>query len=81
MGNSFSSLRDTIAHICAAERIWIARLKGETLKELQKPGRLPDVGAARMKWAELEEDMREQLAKIAAGKRWRARSGTGPSRR
>ena len=48
MGNSVSSVRDTIAHICAAERIWITRLKGETPQGLQKPDRLPDVGAARM---------------------------------
>jgi uncharacterized damage-inducible protein DinB len=37
MGNSFSSVRDTIAHICAAERIWISRLKGENPPEIQKP--------------------------------------------
>ena len=27
MGNSFNLVRDTVAHICAAERIWITRLK------------------------------------------------------
>ena len=64
MGNSFSSVRDTIAHICAAERIWITRLKGETPQGLQKPDRLPDVDAARREWAELEGEMREQLARL-----------------
>ena len=47
MGNSFSSVRDTVAHICAAERIWIARLKGEKPQGLLTPDRLPDVDAAR----------------------------------
>ncbi len=64
MGNSFNSVRDTIAHICAAEDIWIARLKGEKPQGLKKPERLPDVEAARKEWAELEGEMREQLAKF-----------------
>lgn len=40
MGSSFTSVRDTIAHICAAERIWITRLKGEKPQGLQKADRL-----------------------------------------
>ena len=56
--------RDTIAHICAAERIWITRLKGEKLQGIQKPDRLPDVDAARKEWVELEVEMREQLARL-----------------
>lgn len=64
MGNSFSSVRDTVAHICAAERIWITRLKDETPQGFQKPDRLPDVEAARKEWAELEDEMLEQLARL-----------------
>jgi uncharacterized damage-inducible protein DinB len=64
MGNSFNSVRDTVAHICAAERIWITRLKGEMPQGLQKPDRLPDVDAARKEWAELEGEMRQQLARL-----------------
>jgi len=64
MGNSFSSVCDTVAHICAAERIWITRLKGEKPQGLQNPDRLPDVDAARKEWAELESEMREQLARL-----------------
>ena len=64
MGNSFSSVRDTIAHICAAERIWITRLKGEKPQDLQKPERLCDVDAARKEWVELECEMREQLGRL-----------------
>ena len=64
MGNSFSSIRDTVAHICAAERIWIRRLKGEKPLGLQNPDRLPDVDAARKEWAGLEGEMRQQLARL-----------------
>jgi uncharacterized damage-inducible protein DinB len=64
MGSSFSSVRDTVAHICAAERIWITRLKGEKPQALQNPARLPDVDAARKEWSDLEGEMREQLARL-----------------
>jgi uncharacterized damage-inducible protein DinB len=64
MGNSFSSVRDTVAHICAAECIWIRRLKGEKPQGLQNPDRLPNVEAARKEWAKLEGDIREQLTKL-----------------
>jgi uncharacterized damage-inducible protein DinB len=64
MGNSFSSVRDTVAHICAAERTWITRLKGEKPQGFPKPDRLPDVDAARKEWAELEGEMREQVARL-----------------
>ena len=64
MGNSFTSVRDTVAHICAAERIWITRLKGENPQGLQKPDRHRDVDAARKEWAELEGEMRDQLARL-----------------
>lgn len=58
-GNSFTSVGDTLAHICAAEHIWIARLKGEEPQELRKPDRFPDVGAARKEWTELEDEVCE----------------------
>jgi uncharacterized damage-inducible protein DinB len=64
LGNSFSSIRDPVAHICAAERIWIARLKGEPPQGLQKPERFPDVAAVRRESVELEGEMREQLARL-----------------
>jgi uncharacterized damage-inducible protein DinB len=64
MGNSFNSIRDTVAHICTAERMLITRLTGEKPQGLQKADRLPDVDAARKEWAELEGEMREQLARL-----------------
>ena len=64
MGSSFNSVRDTVAHICGAERIWITRLKGENPQGFQKPDRLCDVDAARKEWAELEGEMRDQLERL-----------------
>ena len=64
MGSSFSSIRDTIAHICGAERIWIARLKQEKPEGFPKPDRLSDIDTARQEWSELEGEMREQLKRL-----------------
>ncbi len=64
LGSSFSSVRDTIAHLCDAERIWIGRLKGEKPQGFQKPERFPDVAAARKEWTELEHEMRALLERL-----------------
>lgn len=64
MGNSFSSVCDTVEHICAAERIWIARLRGEKPRGFEAPHRLTDFDAARKEWVELEGEMHEQLGKL-----------------
>ena len=64
MANSFNSIRDTVAHICTAERIWITRLTGEKPQAHPKSDSLLDVDAARKEWAELEGEMREQLARL-----------------
>src|SRR5271170_4766595 len=37
MGSSFSSVRDTLAHICAAEWVWTERFQGRS------PSAFPDV--------------------------------------
>ncbi len=64
LGNSFSSVRDTIAHMCDAEFIWLSRWAGEQPTEFQRPDRMPDIMAAREEWAGLERRMREVLARF-----------------
>lgn len=64
MGNSFGSVRDTIAHICDAEFIWLSRWNGEQPTGFQKPERMPDVAAARKEWAEMERGIRGVLEKL-----------------
>ena len=36
LGNSFSSVRDTLAHICGGEWVWLQRFKGSS------PSAMPD---------------------------------------
>jgi uncharacterized damage-inducible protein DinB len=64
MGNSFGSVRDTVAHICDAEQIWLSRWRGEQPTGFQKPDRMTDVAAARREWADLEREMREALERL-----------------
>jgi uncharacterized damage-inducible protein DinB len=64
MGNSFSSVRDTIAHICDAESIWLARWEGLQPTGFQSPDRVPDLAAARAEWSGLERRMRETLVRL-----------------
>lgn len=54
MGSSFSSVRDTLAHICAAEWIWLERFQGRSPSALPKT-EFPDVKALREHWTAQEE--------------------------
>ncbi|KAA6459062.1 DUF664 domain-containing protein [Acidobacteria bacterium AB60] len=64
MGSSFSSVRDTLAHVCGGEQIWVSRLKGETPQGMPKLDRFADAEAVRREWADLEAEMRTQLARL-----------------
>lgn len=59
MGSSFGSVRDTIAHLCDAESIWLARWHGGQPTGFQKLDRIPDLETARKEWADLESGVRE----------------------
>jgi uncharacterized damage-inducible protein DinB len=64
MGNSFGSVRNTIAHICDAEWIWLSRWRCEQPTGFRNPDRVPDVAAARQEWGELECGIREVLERL-----------------
>ena len=54
MGSSFGSVRDTLAHICAAEWIWLERFQGRSPASFPDASDYVDVASLRMKWAEQE---------------------------
>jgi uncharacterized damage-inducible protein DinB len=64
LGSSFSSVRDTVAHICDAESIWLARWSGQQPTGFQAPNRITDIAAARRESAELEASMRAVLSNL-----------------
>jgi uncharacterized damage-inducible protein DinB len=65
MGNSFSSLRDTLAHLLAAEWIWQERWWGRSPMALLKAGDYPDLAAIREAWGPVEKGVRDYLAGVS----------------
>ncbi len=56
LSSSHRSVRDTLAHILAAEWIWLTRWNGVSPKSLLNPLDFPDLGSLRARWAEVERD-------------------------
>ena len=54
LGSSFSSVRDTLAHICGAEWIWLERFQGRSPSSLPDASQFPDVASLQARWDELE---------------------------
>jgi uncharacterized damage-inducible protein DinB len=61
MGNSFRSIRDTVAHIYAAEWVWHSRWLGHSPTALLPSDLFPDVAAVRQAWTDLEAKVRALL--------------------
>ena len=55
-GASFSTVRETLVHIMAAQAIWLARWKGTSPAALLDAREFPDLASIRARWAELEGD-------------------------
>lgn len=60
-GSSFKSIRDTLAHIYAAEYAWCSRWQGKSPTALLAPDAFPDVAALRTAWRDLEARVRGVL--------------------
>ena len=54
MGSSFGSVRETLAHICGAEWIWLERFQARSPSSLPDVLECADVASLRAKWAEQE---------------------------
>jgi len=55
MGSSFSSVRDTLAHIYGGEWLWLERFQGRSPAGLPEAGQFADLASLRSRWVELEE--------------------------
>jgi uncharacterized damage-inducible protein DinB len=62
MGSSFRSIRDTAAHIYAAEWAWHSRWRGESPTALLAADMFPDVASLRTAWTDLERSVRRLLS-------------------
>ena len=59
LGGSFKSIRDTVAHLHAAEWAWHARWVGRSPTALLPHDRFSDVASVREDWRKLETTVRE----------------------
>lgn len=57
LGSSFSSVRDTLAHICGAEFIWMERFQGRSPASLPDVTQFSDVASLRAQWTEQEQSL------------------------
>lgn len=64
MGSSFSSVRDTLGHIWAAEWLWLERLQGRTPAGLPNPKEFGEVASLRTRWAELDKRWLEYASRL-----------------
>lgn len=64
MGSSFGSVRDTLAHICAAEWIWLERFQGRSPSALPSAGEFESVASLREKWSEQEARLLAFVGKL-----------------
>jgi uncharacterized damage-inducible protein DinB len=62
--NSFSSVRDTLVHIMAAEWIWLERWRGNSPKTLLDVSEFPTVSTIRTRWSEIEREQREFISGV-----------------
>src|ERR1700730_5223767 len=56
--SSFKSVRDTVAHIYAADLIWYTRWQGQSPSSLLSYDSFPDVTSIRTAWIDLESKVR-----------------------
>ena len=61
MGNSFKSIRDTLAHTFGAESIWCSRWRGESPTSFISAETFPDAASIRKAWQENESKVRGVL--------------------
>jgi len=65
MGNSFSSVRDTLAHILGAEWIWLERWQGRSPKALLDPAAFPTAQSLESRWETVERDQLQFIEALA----------------
>ena len=63
MGSSFSSVRDTLAHIYGGEWVWLERFQGRSPASLPDVAQFADIASLRERWNEHET----QLLKFVRG--------------
>jgi len=66
MGNSFSSIRDTLAHILSAEWIWLERWQGRSPGALLEAVTFPTVQSLESRWETVEHDQMQFIEALTS---------------
>jgi uncharacterized damage-inducible protein DinB len=61
LGASWGSVHAVVAHMLAAEQIWLGRWKGTSAGALMAAEAVPTLANVRRAWKQLEKDLREFL--------------------
>ena len=61
-GASFSSVRETLVHIMAAQWIWLARWKGTSPTSLLDAREFPDIASLRARWDQIDGETQRFVA-------------------
>jgi uncharacterized damage-inducible protein DinB len=65
LSSSFRSVRDTLAHICGVEWLWLERWHGRSHNALPPAGEYPNLQALRGRWEEVERDLLDFVASLS----------------
>jgi uncharacterized damage-inducible protein DinB len=65
LGNSFPSVRDTLAHLLGAEWVWLERWNGRFPRAMLHSSEFPNVVSIQQCWRVVERNMREYLAGLS----------------
>ncbi len=63
-GASFDSVRDTLAHILAAQWLWLSRWEGVSPRALPAAAEFPDLAAIRARWDPIERETRAFVTRL-----------------
>ena len=63
-GASFSSVRETLVHIMAAQWIWLARWKGASPTSLLDAREFPDIASIRARWDQIDGETQRFVAGV-----------------
>ncbi len=64
MGNSFASVRDTLAHILSGEWIWLERWQGRFPADLLNPADFATVQSLETRWKTVEQDCEQFMREL-----------------
>ena len=64
LGSSFTSVRDTLAHLCGVEWVWLERMQGRSPSAIPAATEYANVAALRERWTQIEKHWLEYVSRL-----------------